>query len=242
MVDFSLPDEQMHELNIRTVFHWVDHHYEKTAKLIESGFTPNGGCLLASGESPAACQLTWEYLMGDTPIPPAVRLLAAYDCWDQSDEDLWEERILPFQFGVKSYRTDPWCSIWGQLLYADEKSAIEPFIAAGRHILRSMRMADARDMSTLVYPVRWEGLKTLAVNKRTGSPAFAHHPEHDRAQLLLAYRYDPSVPGWRVQLWPGPANPDLDVAHLAAKHHGGGHKGAAGFMTTDLPQLIDGWR
>lgn len=54
----------------------------------------------------AACELTWEYLFPDKPIPLAVKLLSLYDSWTYQGHEL-EPMVLPFQMRMRMEQLDP---------------------------------------------------------------------------------------------------------------------------------------
>lgn len=102
LVDFCLqPDSSMMALSDFLAgtgeLHWIDHHKSQehlTSKMLHwQGYF---------NTTKAACELTWEYLFPDRPVPLAVHLLGRYDVWDHSDD-----RVLPFQMFMRMQDTDP---------------------------------------------------------------------------------------------------------------------------------------
>ena len=51
--------------------------------------------------------LCWKYFFNTDPVPEFIRLLAIYDSWNDKDKDLWNPRIIPFQYGARLYAKDP---------------------------------------------------------------------------------------------------------------------------------------
>lgn len=105
IVDFSFKPEKMKELlaHKRGFIHWIDHH--KTAK--DYGYDLMG---LRDFSKPgkSGCELTWEYLFPNNPMPEAVRLIGAYDTWRFDTE----KYTKLFQEGMKLEDTNPLNSIW----------------------------------------------------------------------------------------------------------------------------------
>lgn len=107
MVDFALqPPVEMEKLikSYSRKLVWIDHHksaidsYEPLA----SAYGINGICLIGK----AACELTWEYLFPDKPVPLAVKLLSLYDSWQFHGHEL-EDMVLPFQMRMRMEELDP---------------------------------------------------------------------------------------------------------------------------------------
>jgi oligoribonuclease NrnB/cAMP/cGMP phosphodiesterase (DHH superfamily) len=149
MVDISLPYEGMVRLAEVSNLTWLDHH--KTALEANEGLRARG----MRDTTRAACELAWVWMSlfpdpekmpdsytfeeFDGDLPEAVRLLGRYDVWDK-DHPEWESRILPFQYGMRTFKWsyDPNSTSWGTLFAAN--SAVTEFVARvvahGESILR----------------------------------------------------------------------------------------------------------
>ena len=95
MVDFCLqPFNDMIRLGKSCNLVWIDHHATSIEEVfacpavIEAKHTLN--------PKKAACELTWEYLFPNEPVPLAVKLLSLYDSWTYQGHEL-EDMVLPFQ-------------------------------------------------------------------------------------------------------------------------------------------------
>lgn len=266
MVDFSLPPDQMVALNARAILHWIDHHSPRIREMAESplgcpapdggegspnfGFHFSGGYALAP-DKPAACLLTWEYmwdraaaaqLPGRLPsqsrTPPlAVRLLNAYDTWDKEGEFDWDREVLAFQYGMRSFRCEPWSSCWGAILGPDRGSADATAMriqGEGGAILRYRRQSDRILAAGAAFRTHLRGHSAIAVNRLYANSEVFNTIDKSGAALLISFGFD-GRPGWRVSLSPGPAAPDLNCGELARELGGGGHPGRAGFCCGSLP-------
>lgn len=98
MVDFALqPFDDMIRLASMCELHWVDHHksaidkFHKYLKFIPLHYDKNEFYKTELSTSMAACELTWEYLFPNRPVPLAVKLLSAYDAWKQ---DIFIEQVV----------------------------------------------------------------------------------------------------------------------------------------------------
>ncbi|WP_196301195.1 hypothetical protein, partial [Streptococcus pneumoniae] len=82
---------------------WIDHHiksikeYEQFMKDRKNTF-----CVTYIKDGIASCELTWGALYPEDTRPKAVRLLGMYDVHRKEDPKEWEDRVLPFQFGMRS--------------------------------------------------------------------------------------------------------------------------------------------
>lgn len=106
MTDFCLqPFSDMIKLASLHGLIWIDHH-----KSAHDEYKANAEAFrevdMVVDESKAACELTWEYLFPDKPVPLAVKLLSLYDSWTYAGHEL-EPMVLPFQMRMRMERLDP---------------------------------------------------------------------------------------------------------------------------------------
>ena len=145
MVDFGLQpfDPEMIYLMNRTNLCWIDHHHsaiEEHRKWYAKNSTPALDYLLLEGirdTSKSACELTWEYLFPDQPVPLAVKLLSLYDSWTYEGHEL-EPMVLLFQMRMRMESLDPrnqeaFDAVWISLFHDDP---IEDMIEEGKLLLR----------------------------------------------------------------------------------------------------------
>jgi oligoribonuclease NrnB/cAMP/cGMP phosphodiesterase (DHH superfamily) len=237
MVDFSLePFEDMIRLADYANLIWIDHHktaIEAAEKAAINGYVPG---LREIGK--AGCELTWEWVQRyitheRLKVPCVVYLLGRYDVW-ADDDPQWESAILPFQYGMRTYDTDPNNHhFWGEYLEAHHLHAfISDTISAGRAILEYIKATDAKYMKAMAHTIMFEGLKCLAINRLlVNSLAFASMWDPKEYDVMLAYGFRGK--GWTVSLYSNQNH--VDCGEVAKKYGGGGHKGAAGFQCDELP-------
>lgn len=80
MVDFALqPFNLMIKLGKHCELIWIDHHKSSIDEVFACPAIIRAKHTLNPGK--AACELTWEYLFPDKPVPLAVKLLGLYDSW-----------------------------------------------------------------------------------------------------------------------------------------------------------------
>lgn len=229
IVDFSFKPEKMIELFKITApsnIIWIDHH--KTAKdyvYLKCPGTekhiPLPGLRDFSTPGRSGCELAWEYLFPEEPMPEAVRLLGDYDTWRF---DTGEESQL-FQLGMKTFNSDPRSSVWVNLF---KGRMIDYYIKRGTTVM-DYRDSWCRDYrQSFGWETEFEGYKCFVMNVYTlGSPGFGQ--EMNSQDICIACVYSDGT--WTVSLY----SEEIDVSVIAKKYGGGGHKGAAGFICKDLP-------
>lgn len=168
--------------------------------------------------------------------PLAVRLAGEYDIWDHRDP-----RALMFQFGLRSRELTPgdWENMLGNI--TDNSITVDGLLAAGKPLYDYQQSSDASTMARS-FLVEFEGLKFLALNTaRCNSLTFGSKdvPEtgHD---ALMGFFFDGEK--WNVSLYHANHRKDLDLSAIAIKYvyngkAGGGHRGACGFATGNLPGI-----
>lgn len=174
--------------------------------------------------------------------PLAVRLAGEYDIWDKRDPN-----AEVFQFGLRSQELMPfhWSTlldetvsptIQGTGMEATESELLtKALLNDGRMLQRYQQQTDASVVNYRSFLVEFEGLKFLALNTaRCNSLTFAARdiPEtgHD---ALMGFYFTGNE--WKVSLYHARNRTDLDLSLLAVKHGGGGHRGACGFQSKQLP-------
>jgi oligoribonuclease NrnB/cAMP/cGMP phosphodiesterase (DHH superfamily) len=240
MVDFSLnPISLMWDLKARCKqLVWIDHHRSAIHEYIDE-FRKRDGRFIDGSRviGNAGCELTWEYLYPDKPMPEFIRLLGRYDVWDQSDLNKWNEEILPFQMGMRLTETDPskntdiWPMTLKMITVGDEKRIIDINICNGKTIIAYQKQQNAAYMRSHSYEIEWEGHKCLMLNSgKENSQTFESMYDPQKHDLMVAYS---NVRGiyWAVSLY----SETIDCSEIAKKYGGGGHKGAAGFTCNELP-------
>lgn len=218
---------------------WIDHH--KTA--IDKWGTYLPGYRI---DGVAASRLTWQWfsLAPQTPglpdkqefidrkvtEPLAVRLAGEYDIWDhRGDGD------LELQFGLRCEGDQG--PMWEELL-KDNQSYVKQLIIQGKVAMNYTAFIAGQSINAAGFLVQWQGLKFLALNSvvpfQVNSLTFASRdvPEtgHD---ALMAFCWNGK--SWTFSLYHAAHRKDLDLSAIAVKFGGGGHKGACGFRTAQIP-------
>lgn len=231
MVDFCLqPFSDMLKLKDMCSLIWIDHHktaineWKKVKPFIRG----------IRDTKFAACELVWEYIYdADDPkeTPKSVKLLGRYDIWNNTSP-IWESTILPFQYGLKMYKTDPKevknLELWYDLL-TDNDCKINDIINEGNIILAYQKKIDREVMLRNAFERDFEGYKALCVvSTSRGSKLFDNALNKDSYDLFIVYEMRKDRL-WNIHMY----SEKIDVGEIAKKYGGGGHKGAAGFQIQD---------
>ncbi len=231
MLDFSLPKEMMIRLRgCCQKFIWIDHHktaIESVGETTPEGWWYEGRRVVGD----AGCELTWGYLMHLLPDRcdyNLVHLLGRYDVWDKEHKD-WRT-MLELQSGMRLHDCDPKSNLWLNLLR--DNGALSEIIREGAVALKYREMTDASYAKAMAFPVKFEGLRCIAINRaQCSSQSFesVYNPaEHD---AMIAFSYNGNR--WLVSMYSDKL--EVDCGAICKKHGGGGHKGAAGFDSAETP-------
>jgi len=218
-VDIAPPPEALGALSeVAAQLVVLDHHVSARDRYAESGgfdalhVSRGHRILFDLGHSGA--MLAWRHFHA-AAAPPLLRYVEDQDLWS------WE---LPDSEAVNaaigSYARD--YATWSALA---ARSADE-LAAEGRPILRANLQEVVRALQTIA-PVSIGGRRAEAVNSRAQRAQIGHALAERRAFGLpwgVVYR----VTSDRVDVTLYSIG-DLDVAQIAARHGGGGHRNAAGF-------------
>lgn len=240
MADVSFPVEQLVEATKKSKsFLWIDHHISAIGDFKEYAASqanydmPNFKAAL--NHSYAACELTWDVLFPeDTPV--AVELLGMYDSWRQSEMPIWNNRILPFQYGMRAICTSPE-TFPMELLSQDTGDSVALRVSSitdsGRGILSYTRLQNAKACKN-AFEAKFEGLRAICLNTQDrNSTTFDSIWDESKYDIMIPFSYD----GEMVSASLYTTKDNVDCSALAKKYGGGGHKKAAGFKYKNITIL-----
>ena len=223
------PHEKMIELSKKVHLIVIDHH--KTSEYLMSNPEFVGSTLIDMNLS--ACQLceVWFGLENKE----YVKLLGLFDIWKKNEPD-WDSDIVPFQYGMRGYQTDPTTEAgmitWNML--KNNVFDVSLIKSVGRAILQYQKKIYAEDMKNS-FEVEFEGLKAIAyIGSHIGSQQFESVWDNNKYDLMMSIRNSKNK-GWNVSLY---TDKDIDLSILAKKHGGGGHKQACGLQIKDLKEIL----
>jgi len=230
LVDCTLqPYDRMHELSgIAAKVSWIDHHKTAIEWFHRQKMVHASTCLVV-GE--AGCELTWSTFFPREPMPTAVRLLGRYDVWDLKADD----RVLPFQYGMRARQTEPDSVLWKALLDGKPDGLLVEICRDGATILRYVKEHDA-GLCKSAFETDLDGLRFVCLNApRVNSQAFESVWDPERHDAMLAFSNSGNR-HWTVSMYTTKSG--VDVGAVAAARGGGGHAQAAGFQTIELPHEL----
>lgn len=199
----------------------------------------------------AGCEATWEFLNTEDSditktdiksMPLVVQLVGRYDVWDHD----YDERVYPFHQGFMLTENDPTTEIgrefWEHLLNEDLREArdvvwegINQIVNMGHMALEVRKTMEERVLSKR-FTAEFGGLKFLCVNGTlVDSKSWVGYYEDTDVDALCTFTYSPKYKCWSFSLRAREDKRDVDVSKVAVQYGGGGHAGAAGFNTNELP-------
>ena len=217
VVDFSFPVNKMVKLAEGREFVWIDHH--KSAMAEFDGIADNWPGIRDISE--AACVLTWKYFFPERPVPRAILLIGDRDIWRWAEKDTgpFNESLYNQDHGADN------TAFWKPLL-EDARSMLEKMIERGTWLREiNLRNID-RMMAARSFEVRFDGHRTLAVNK-SGNGDIGNYGRSRGYEIVYCYvdQMQNGILTTNVTLF----SAKIDVSVIAHRYGGGGHVGAAGF-------------
>jgi oligoribonuclease NrnB/cAMP/cGMP phosphodiesterase (DHH superfamily) len=225
MVDFSLqPFVDMQKLAQIAKLTWIDHHISAIKEFQRQGL---GAALVVAIDGEAGCELTWQYVYYNLPMPKLVRALGRYDVWDHSDLN-----TLPIQYGMRLENTDPENQSMWRLVLENYVSFYRHVLKRGRVVLEYVQQENEKYAKACAFEIEFDGMHCIAVNRMlTNSQTFDSVWDPDVYDAMLTFGWRKGH--WGISLYSTKEN--VDVSEIAKARGGGGHKGAAGFQCQKLP-------
>ena len=222
ILDYSFRPRVMNKILDKTEdILWIDHHESSFEYINEYSKKIDG----LRDNNYAACELAWKYFHGfDTAIPKVVSLIGDHDLWELKYGEISEE----FCIGMYAHPHHPTDKIWDKLLTAGNNDLILKIRKEGSICKR------VRDNFCLDYAARYgfecdfEGYNCFAMGLyKFGGEAFGKKIK--TYVICISFEFDGEK--FLVSLY----SEMIDVACIAEKYGGGGHKVAAGFITREIP-------
>lgn len=262
MVDVSFNKLAMHVMNMTQEVIYIDHHISAINDIFDENFVE--GLMKGKRDTKfAACELTWQYFFPNDTIPEIVRLLGRYDCFGHkgTDEEL---DVLEFQYGARqviSNYEDAYNYLNKVLIGGStENHHMLMIMESGRSIYKYLcteakqiykrtfgvifnleQILDIKEQNIIKrdYSTR-EGIayipyKFLCVNQDRFNPInFGIDYHKDGYDGFACFWFANGK--WNFSLYND--NGEVDCSLIAKQYGGGGHKGAAGFVTNDLKSIL----
>ena len=246
MADVSLPMEDMVKITRASNYSltWVDHHISAINDYKQFVGDGESFCRAILENGIAACEGLWKYLFPEREMPESIKLLGEYDTWRNKDKQRWDEKILPFQFGMRSYcnsvDTFPTEFITTQFKEL-EIAMIIPVINMGKAILKYQSQVNALQCRKAAFESVFNGLRAICLNGGGfNSNVFDSVYDEAKHDLMIPFQYDGNK--WIISLYT--TKDEVDCSVIAKVNGGGGHRKASGFQVSDIktvfPQIAAG--
>ncbi len=228
MVDFSLPINGMIKLANVCDLIWVDHH-DTAIKAAKENTIPLTSLAMVLNNDKAGCELTWEYIHGGAEMPMAIYYLGRWDIWKWKDIP----NCKSFQMGMRELGLKYNSPIW-ELLFNDGKgrtSAFSDIVKSGETIERYTNTQNANRCKYGAFPTTFHNLKAICLNGGGGSQLFDSIYNETDYDIMIAFQMNKDKK-WTVSLYS--TKLEIHCGEIAKLYGGGGHKGAAGFISNNL--------
>lgn len=228
VTDFCFePVGEMLNLATNHTLVWIDHHATAIKAMEEAGCNPPG----IRRDGTAACELTWEYIYPDKPVPRAIRLLADYDVWKLKENPDAE----PFQCGTNLYDLRPFDNnmwIWQNILA--DGPIVDLIMTQGREAFQFITKKNRLMSEDMAFRATIAGKQCLCANIGGVNSKFFENCDITDIDALMTFGYSGTSGKWRFSIY-CPEGKDTDVGQIAYKMGGGGHRSAAGWNSQTLP-------
>lgn len=217
VVDFSIDIPLMNLLRISTEhFIWIDHH--KSAMERYSEYWTSIDIEGIRNLSDSAALLTWKYLFPVNKVPQAVEYINDYDLWKHELEDTkaFHEAFCLF------------CKIPDQVINShviqDDQDDVRRFINHGAILMQAKNERIKKAFSTGTDSI-FEHHTAYIVNSQHDISDLGNYIlANTFAEIAIIFYHDENKTRYSLR-----GRGSVDVAKLAEKFGGGGHKNAAGF-------------
>ncbi len=236
MIDVSLPMDKMYELAKHSKFKltWIDHHISAINDFKKYVGEGESFCNPVLEDGISACEGGWKYLFPDVFMPTAVKLLGEYDTWRNQDKDRWDNAIMPFQYGMRLFCSSPETFPkelfdWYDII---TDNPVYKIIHNGKLILDYQNTQNERAAKTLSFEIEFEGLRAICLNSGgANSQLFSSVYDEAKHDIMIPFVF--SGKHWTFSLYT--TKDEIDCSVIAKSKGGGGHKKAAGFKLSELP-------
>jgi oligoribonuclease NrnB/cAMP/cGMP phosphodiesterase (DHH superfamily) len=150
-------------------------------------------------------------------------LVSDYDCWIYK----FDPDTTYFKIGIETKNYDALDRVWYDL-YDTSNPKTDKIIKIGKTIKSYIDKDNDSYRESFAYETEIEGLKCIAVNKKSNSWIFGK--KYDEYPIVMPWVFN----GEKYIYSIFSSNPNVDCSKIAEKYGGGGHKGAAGFVSDEL--------
>ena len=202
---------------------WIDHHTSSINLEKDYLWCKDIEGIRQDGISGAALTYMYCYERAFDEIPYYVKLVSDYDCWQYK----YEPDTTFFKIGMESNDFDALDDIWNYLFNKDNE-VYDTVLDYGKIIKKYIDSDNTYYREHFSYESEIAGHKCLVVGKKTNSWVFGE--KYNEYPLVMVWVFD----GIKFTYSIFSSNKEIDCSKIAESYGGGGHKGAAGFSSTEL--------
>ena len=215
IIDYSFKPEEMKMLvavNKKVVL--IDHH-------ITSAESVKIATESLYDTSHSGANLAWKYFHPNKKTPKLINYVEDYDLWKFKLPFTQELTLI---LSAKKLKFKIWDKLAKEF---EDASALKELIKQGK-IMFDYRENLINELIEKGEEVIFEGHRAFAVNSPVFESEIGHHIYNKKGMLAIiwSYRKKHNKPKLKVSLR---SDKNIDVAEIALKYGGGGHKSAAGF-------------
>ena len=233
ILDFSFPRTVLEALSLRCNVTVIDHHATAQADLEGAAITRMIFDMKKSG-----AMLTWEFFHPDQPAPRLVEYIQDRDLWGFKllESRAVSQYVRSFAYDFREWdklnyqvsgSSESFEHVWrtGQDLLKFQNQQVTNMVANHFHI----HLSDGQEGPLHLHKVP---VANATVFFSEVAEALARDPNHERALFTAYYLDRPDATGKVVRQWGLRSQNGFDVSRVAKYYGGGGHKVAAGFVTS----------
>jgi len=223
LVDLTLSQELMEELNNRSQLIWIDHHLA----INDIDIKPfRKYCKIGT----AACKLVYQYFYKNK-FNQVVEYINNYDIWNHEDPN-----TIYFHYGIllENDLSPNNTKLWKKLL-SDNFDCSE-YINNGKIIYKYIKNTNKEKIKNNAFLTKFCGYKTICINDNmANSKIFDSCIGKYDYELMIIFKLMKNKK-WIISLYT--EKDYINCAEIAKKFQGGGHKAAAGFCSNTLPKEL----
>lgn len=239
-VDVSQPLRNFQYLSKFNKIIWIDHHISAIRETGDEGSKFDG----IRDDKFAACELTWKYFFQELEVkenkqpvamPELVRLLGRYDCFGHKGTEE-EQKVLEFQYGarqaisnvIEAYQT--LVIARGRGDFSFDEDVCSDILLQGKAIYKYM-VTQAKQTYQRKFDIIIDEYKFGCVNEVRFNPInFGIDYHKDGYDGFACFHYQDGKFNYSLYNDDG----KVDCSVIAKNRGGGGHKGAAGFISISI--------
>lgn len=231
---------------------WIDHHIDKDNELYEEFINVFPDCTLTKifaerEHETSALMLVYKYFVSCTneDIPDWIKYISDFDCWNRTNEDYWQNMVMPYMIYMKKQVFNPVTAVQYINEHSISYNAIIPTedaINCGRFMyeeLLSIYKAEAIHGFERILDVETNGVQTtikawICNTQNRSSVIFEQMKDKDDYDVFIPYNYNGKLYMYSMYTWKSDISCDgtsicsVDGKILTDKLSFAGHPDAAG--------------